>query len=153
MSGMNRRRAIVSIGCFVVGVTVLGLAWPSRVAAGDPSSAAGTVRLVIDYGDGVEKRFNALRWAPEMTVRSAMMQARALPAPRGLVFESKGEGERCMVSSIDGLSNEGAGQGTRNWLFWVNGEPGEKSHAVTGLRAGDSATWRFTTYDALRPKP
>ncbi len=122
--------------------------------AGEPASPPVlSVRLVIDYGEGVEKHFNTIAWSDGMTVASAMASAKMLPPPRGLAFESKGEGERGLLLSIDGLANQGGGKGTRNWLFWVNGQPGDKSFAIVPLKAGDVATWRFTTYDALGKKP
>lgn len=116
----------------------------------DPPPA--TVRLVIDYGGGVEKHFNTLPFTDGMTVGSAMAAAKVLPAPRGLLYESKGEGERTILLSIDGLSNEGAGKTSKNWLFWVNDQPGQTSYAIAPLKAGDVAAWRFATYDALKKK-
>lgn len=134
-----------------VGVVV----WSTLVAgcialAAEPREAS--VRLVIDYGEGVEKQYGAIPWREGMTVRSALESASALVPPRGLKFESKGEGERAILLSIDGLSGEGAGAASRNWLFWVNDVAGERSFAVSVLQAGDVATWRFATYDALKPK-
>lgn len=141
---IGRRSALV--GVFAIA------SWGAFVSlAGAQAPVPTTVRLVIDYGEGVEKHYNAIPHAPGMTVRSALDAAKALPTPRGLAFESKGEGERCILLSIDALKNEGGGQGTRNWLFWVNGVPGDRSFALAPLAPGDTATWRFTTYDALKP--
>lgn len=145
---MNRRGAASAIAWAVlIGAGVL-----SAVAfAAEPGAAPGPcVRLIVDYGDGVEKRYACIAWREGMNVRSALEAASALPPPRGLTFDSKGEGERTILRSIDGLKNEGAGASARNWLFWVNGSPGERSYAVTELKAGDEAAWRFATYDALR---
>jgi hypothetical protein len=141
---------------FACAASMVFAVFPPRSTANarnaDPAHPA-TIRLIIDYGEGVEKHFNALPFTEGMSVASAMAAAKSLSAPRGLVYESKGEGERTILLSIDGLANEGAGKGSRNWLFWVNDQPGQTSYAISPLKAGDVAAWRFATYDALKKKP
>lgn len=153
MNMFNQRRAFICIACVTVASMTGVLSWSSRAFAREEAPKAPTVRLVIDFGEGFEKHFNKLPWIEGMTVKSAMEAAKALPPPREMTFESKGEGERGMVVTIDGLANEGAGKSTRNWLFWVNDAPGEKSYAIMPMNPGDVATWRFATYDTLGQKP
>jgi hypothetical protein len=100
-----------------------------------------TVKLVVNYGDGVEKHFTAIAWREGMTVLDAMRAANE--HPRGIKFEFTGEGERAFLSSIDGVSNEGGG---RNWIYRVNGETGDRSFAVKGIAAGDVIHWTFGPY-------
>jgi hypothetical protein len=141
---IGRPRVIVAL---VAVVAWLGWA----VLAGEqPAPPGSIVRLVVDYGEGVEKHYTALPFAAGMTVEGALKAASGLAAPRGLSFEAKGEGERCLLLSIDGLKNEGGGKGARNWLYWINGTPGDRSFAVATMAAGDTATWRFAPYDALK---
>lgn len=100
------------------------------------------VELTIDYGDGVEKRFQALPFKPGLTILGLMDAASQ--HPRGIKFEYRGQGETAFLKSIDGVANEGRG---RNWIFRVNDKLGETSFAVQALRAGDKVAWRFGKYD------
>jgi Domain of unknown function (DUF4430) len=120
-------------------------AFAARTATAEPAqeqeAAKDAVRLVIDYGDGVQKQFVALPWTKDMTVLTALEAA--AKHPRGIKFIHQGKGETVLVIAIDDLKNEGRG---RNWLFEVNGKLGDRSCAVMPLRAGDSALWRFGKY-------
>lgn len=110
-----------------------------------------TVRLVIDYGEGVEIHYTAIPHHPGMTLEQAMHAAKEMTGPRALRFESKGAGERAFLVSIDGLANEGAGRDRRNWLYWINDRPGERSFALAALEPGDTAAWRFASYALVAP--
>lgn len=105
------------------------------------SDEAKTVRVVIDYNDGVEKHFNAIDWQAEMTVLDAMNAAKQ--HPRGITFESKGRGATTLLTKIDDRGNEGRGL---NWLYKVNGKPGDRSIGVFELQAGDTVLWKFDKY-------
>jgi hypothetical protein len=107
----------------------------------EQEGAKETVKLAIDYGDGVQKQFAALPWTKETTVLTALEAA--AKHPRGIKFTHQGKGETVLVTAIDDLKNEGRG---RNWLFEVNGKLGDRSCAVTPLQAGDSVLWRFGKY-------
>lgn len=111
------------------------------LTSGLPVSAAesaGTVRLTIDYGDGVQKVFAAIAWQEGQTVLAALEDA--AKHPRGIKFEHRGAGATAFVISIDGQKNEGAG---RNWLYEVNGKPANKSCGTWTLHAGDQVLWKF----------
>jgi hypothetical protein len=97
-----------------------------------------TVRLTVDYGDGVQKVFPSLAWQEGQTVL-ALLDA-AAKHPRGIKFEHRGAGATTFVTSIDGQKNEGTG---RNWVYEVNGKPANKSCGVWTLKAGDQVLWRF----------
>lgn len=96
------------------------------------------VRLTVDYGDGVQKEFAALPWKEDATVLDALQAA--AKHPRGIKFEHRGSGATTLITSIDGLKNEGRG---RNWLYEVNGRLGETSCAIAELAPGDAVLWRF----------
>ena len=106
-----------------------------------PLSAAeseATVRLTIDYGDGVQKVFAGIPWQEGQTVLAALEAAGK--HPRGIKVEHRGTGATAFVTSIDGQKNEGTG---RNWLYEVNGKPANKSCGVWTLKAGDQVLWKF----------
>lgn len=108
------------------------------LAVGAQAEPKQSVKLVIRYGDGVEKHFTALEWREGMTVLDAMKAAQ--DHPRGIKFEYAGKGEKAFLSSIDGVSNEGDG---RNWIYRVNGEKGDRSFAIKTIAAGDVVDWTF----------
>lgn len=110
------------------------------VGAAEPKTA--TVRLVIDYGDGVETHFSALPWRDGMTVIDALAAAKG--HRRGITYVQRGSGSTAMITKIAELQNEGSG---KNWLFYVDGKIGEESAGITKLKAGDTALWRFKEYD------
>jgi hypothetical protein len=123
----------------------LGSAVLTALAAGpacaDDAPAPQTVRLIIDYGDGVQKHFTALEWKDGMTVLDAMEEAQK--HPRGMKFVHRGKGETAFLTRIDELENEGRG---RNWMYRVNGELAKKSFAILTVKAADTILWTFGEY-------
>lgn len=115
----------------------------------EKSGAAVThVRLVIDYGDGVQKHFVALDHRPGMTVLDALLAARA--HARGILVEHSGSGATALVRRIDDLKNQGgAGEG-RNWQFWVNDTYATAGAGATKLEPGDVVRWVFAPYTGGR---
>lgn len=105
---------------------------------------AATVRLVVDYGDGVEKHFTRIAWKPEMTVLDAMEQAKR--SKRGITFDYRGRGETAFIMKIDDLKNEGGGRDSGNWSFSVNNELAEKSFGIYEPKKGDVIVWKFGPY-------
>ena len=117
--------------------------------AGDdaqPGTAAQTVELTVDYGDGVRKIF-VWDWQPELTVLAAIERADA--NPHGLDFKHKGSGATAVLTQIDDLKNEGGGADSRNWLFRVNGTLADRSFGIYELAPGDHVEWKF---DVFRPE-
>lgn len=133
-SFMSRRRWSFGL---VLGTFALLASGAISVAADEPD----TVRLVIDYHDGVEKHFNAISWKSGITVLDVMQAAKK--HPRGISFEHKGKGATALLTKIDEVENEGRG---RNWLYRVNGEPGDRSMGIFELKAGDTVLWKFDNY-------
>jgi hypothetical protein len=116
-------------------VAALFAAGPATACAQEP---AKTVRLTIDYGDGVQKVFTALPWKAELTVLGALEAA--AKHPRGVKCTHRGSGASAFVTAIDGVANEGRG---KNWTYLVNDKRANKSAGVFALDAGDSIVWRF----------
>jgi len=117
------------------------------IAPGSSSRAAestdNTVRLVVDYGDGVTKTVANLTWAKGNTVLDAMKQA--TDRPHGISFSYTGSGDSAVLTKIDDVPNQGGGADKKNWQYWVNGNYGDQSFATFALQAHDTVVWRFTT--------
>ena len=130
---------------FLVAALACGAVFTARASAAQPAqekeAAKDTVKLVFDYGDGVQKQFATLPWTKEMTVLGALEAA--AKHPRGIKFSHQGKDETVLVTAIDDQKNEGRG---RNWLYEVNGKLGDRSCAVMPLKSGDSVLWRFGKY-------
>ena len=128
-------------GWSAFGLAILcGVAGLARLAvAAEPAKA--TVAMVIDYDDGVEKHFRQLAWKPGMTVLDVLQAAKQ--HPRGIQFVHRGAGDTAFLTQIDDLKNEGSG---RNWIFLINGKLGQRSFAVTEVKASDRVLWKFTRY-------
>ena len=111
-------------------------------------SRGRTVALEIDFGNGARKHFAALPWQPEMTV--AQLMKAALEFRPGIEFSQLGTGASGLLTSIDGLKNEGAGG--RNWRYRVvdrsgNDRYGEVSFCLEPVEPGMSVLWEFAAGD------
>lgn len=100
-----------------------------------------TVRLTIDYGDGVLKVFTRLECKEDATVFDILQQA--AKHPRGIRVSHKGSGDATFITAIDDVKNEGRG---RNWTYEVNEKAGEASAGLVRVKPGDSILWRFGDY-------
>jgi Domain of unknown function (DUF4430) len=123
------------------GLALLALASPLARA----DDKAKTVKVVIDYGDGVQKVFPALEWKEGMTALDALDKAKA-PA-HGITFKYTGKGDTAFLTQIDDLKNEGGGKDKKNWLFWVNDAMADKSFGAWKLEKGDVVLWKFAVYE------
>lgn len=114
-----------------------------------PAAQARQVKLVIDYGDGVQKHFVALEHKPGMTAFDALLAAKA--HARGIEIEHSGSGATALVRRIDDLKNQGAGGSTgesRNWQFFVNDQYATAGAGATKIEPGDVVRWVFARYPA-----
>jgi hypothetical protein len=107
-----------------------------------PTTKLRSVELVIDYGDGVQKRFLTIPWREKMTVQQAMEYAGK--HKRGIKYDVRGKGATALLWKIDDLKNEGM-KGL-NWIFRVNKKLGDRSFAVSSIEAGDTILWKFDKY-------
>ena len=133
---VNSNRAAVSL--FLV------LASLGAVSAFAQQAKPKTIRLVIDYGDGVEKHFTALRWSEGMTALDAMNRAKA--SPHGITFKYSGKGASAFLSKIDDLENEGGGANGKNWIYRVNDKLATKGLGIYKLKPSDVVKWRFEAF-------
>jgi len=123
---------------FAAALLVLGAIGAAGPALGDDT--ASTVRLTVDYGDGITKTISNLAWVKSETVLDAMKAATA--RSHGIAFSYTGNGPMAMLTRIDDVQNQGGGK--RNWQYWVNDAYGDRSFATFELQAQDSVVWRFT---------
>lgn len=135
---MNRLAAMllaILLACGIAaGVTLRG-------AVAEDAPPPPTVKLIIDYRDGVQKHFTALPWKAGMTVLDALQAAGR--HPRGIKIGLRGKGATAFVTQIDDVENEGRGQ---NWVFRVNGELARKSCGALEVKAADTILWTFGEY-------
>jgi hypothetical protein len=108
-------------------------------AAATAQAPVASVRLTIDFGDGVQKTFSALAWKDKTTVFDALKAAEK--HPRGIKITYTGSGDTTFISGIDDAVNEGADG--RNWRYTVNDQPAMHSSAVAEIKSGDTVVWRF----------
>src|SRR5262249_37871418 len=112
-------------------------------AAGDRAHAqSATVRLGVDYGDGVIKTINGLPWAKGGTGLDVMDAAK--DRPHGITFSYTGSGASAFLTRIDDVANEGGAAAKKNWQLWVNTSYAERSFGVYEVQPLDVVFWRFT---------
>jgi hypothetical protein len=136
----GRRRILIgSIGLLLL------LGSGAAAPAAKAQSSAQSVRLVIDYGDGVLKIFDHLAWAQGNTVLNVMEAAQR--SPHGITFTYTGQGTSAFMTKIDDAQNQSGGANARNWQYWVNTAHADRSFALYGVNAADTVFWRFATAD------
>jgi hypothetical protein len=133
----GRRRILIAW----IGLLCLGA--DAAAPAAKAQSSAQSVRLVIDYGDGVSKIFDRVPWAQGNTVLTVMEAVRS--SPHGITFTYTGQGGSALLTKIDDVANQGGGANARNWQYWVNTAYADRSFAVYTVNAADTVFWRFTT--------
>lgn len=124
---------------------------PAAPAPAKPAAHARHIKLVIDYGDGVQKHFVAIEHKAGMTVFDALLAAKA--HVRGIEIEHTGSGATALVRRIDDLKNQGAGGSTgesRNWQFFVNDQYATAGAGATNIEPGDVVRWVFARYPAAK---
>ncbi len=157
LDGVERVLLRIILAALVVLALLLGFAaWHTRHqknAALAVSPASTSISVLVDFGDGSQKRFANLAFTKDMTVLDAMKLAATHPRP--LVSEIKGTGDRAQLMSIDGQRDEGIEKGVaaaRCWQYWVNAQYGMTSIGVAKLQPGDRVTWAYRPYES-DPKP
>jgi hypothetical protein len=135
---MNDRNRLTRRAAAMLLATIVLFAGIDR---GQAQSA--TVRLVIDYGDGVIKTITGLPWAKGSTVLDVMNAAKS--RPHGISFTYTGSGASAFLTGIDDVANEGGGK--KNWQLWVNTSYADKSFGIYEVQPLDVVFWRFSTQE------
>ncbi len=143
----------------VASLGFLALFWasPTDSLGNTPKPRASAVHLIVDYGDGIQKRFT-ISLKRDMTVFDAMKVAQASPHGLKFQYESKnGAPQTFFLTQIDDVGNEGPGAGRKNWLYWANGRLACEGFGVHKLKAGDTVLWKLSAFhgyksDGSRPR-
>ncbi|QDU42824.1 hypothetical protein Mal52_12920 [Symmachiella dynata] len=135
------RRRVCAIVVFV-GIAAILPGNLGQIVAADPEPLS--VKLIIDYNDGVEKHFTAIPWKKGMTVMDAMRYAKR--GKHGIDFKFSGNGDTAFLTQIDDLKNEGGGEGKKNWILRVNKKLATESFGVFELKSGDVIRWQFEVF-------
>jgi Domain of unknown function (DUF4430) len=131
----NRCNRLTRRSVAILLATILLFAASDRVQA-----QSATVRLVVDYGDGVIKTITGLPWAKGNTVLDVMNAAKS--RPHGINFSYTGSGGSAFLTRIDDVANEGGSK--KNWQLWVNTSYADKGFGVYEVQPLDVVFWRFT---------
>ena len=139
MTASRCHRLTRRAAAFLLAAMLLAIA-----AASDQAHAqSATVRLVVDYGDGVIKTITGLPWAKGSTVLDVMNAAK--DRPHGISFSYSGSVASAFLTRIDDIANEGGAATKKNWQLWVNTSYADKSFGVYEVQPLDVVFWRFTT--------
>jgi hypothetical protein len=145
LQGNNNRVARIGRAVFLVALLFF---------VGASGQGLQTIRLIVDYNDGVQKQF-VLPLQSGMTVFDAMAAAKA--NPHGLTFDCdpkfpcSGAPANRLLASIDDVHNQGGGSAAKNWQFWVNDIYSDKGFGTCGIKADDKVLWKFDTYHGEQP--
>jgi hypothetical protein len=104
-----------------------------------PRPEGDTASLVIDFGNGALRQFQALPCPAGQTLGGLMQQARRFQP--GLRYTQQGEGDMAFLTSLEGVANEG-GRG-RYWFYEVDGRRGDSSFQVQPLTPGAKVLWVY----------
>ena len=125
----------------LLAMILLALAAASHWAVAQSAS----LRLTIDYGDGVSKTITDLPWSKGSTVLDVMNAATA--RPHGITFRYTGTAGFSFMQQIDDVPNQGGGTGKKNWQLWVNTTYADRGFGVYEVQSSDVVLWRFTTQE------
>jgi hypothetical protein len=107
------------------------------------STAAEPAQLVIDYNDGAQLHFRALKVKEKATAIDLLKAAES--HPHGVKSAIRGSGQTALVTTIGDQKNEGGGRTAKNWLYYVNGKRSDVGAGVYELKPGDVIMWKFDT--------
>ncbi len=142
---MRRECGLAAVIISLLGVVLI---CPIALQAGEDKieSDAKAVKLIVDYGDGVEKHFTSLPWKEGLTAYGALEQASH--STHGISFEAKDYGDSIgrLVTRIDDLASEKGGTAGRNWIYEVNGQMAKRACDKQTVQAGDVVSWTFSAW-------
>ena len=107
------------------------------------ASAAEKTRLIVDFNDGVQMHFTKLDLAEKATAIDLLKSVES--HARGVKSIVRGSGQTAIVTTIDGIKNEGGGRESKNWIYYINDKRAEIGGGVYEVRAGDVIMWKFDT--------
>lgn len=108
-----------------------------------PPVTGESASLTVDFGNGVQRHFDAIPWQADMTVLDLLETA--VHFRPGITFGKVGEGESTFLTSIDGLATDRRER--HFWQYWVNDQRADRGCGVFRLQAGDRVLWKFAPQD------
>jgi len=130
--------------CKIVGAFAIFISLSCGAISALADAPLHIVHLIINYGDGVQKRFDAIPWTKGMTGEDLLNQAKS--STHGISFQATGTGATFFLQKIDDLLNEGSGSTKRNWQYWLNTNYATVGAGAQQLQPDDVVTWKFDTY-------
>jgi hypothetical protein len=79
-----------------------------------------TVALIIDYGNGAQKRFSNIPWTKDLTILGAIEAGARIPPSAKITFGSDRSGH---VLGLEIDEMPGGGTPTLEWIVCVNEKP------------------------------
>lgn len=135
---------LAAIAVVAAGLTLWQFQAPPQQPPFTSAAATGkTVTLALER-EGAEQAFPPIPWQEGLTVQQAMELARARGGP---AFVQQGEGAAAFVTEIDGLKNGDGGAEAKHWLYFIDGEGGQKSFALQTVEPGARILWKFTKFE------
>jgi len=162
MMTVFRRSSVIGILVFAV-LVYNPVALHVVQAQAETGANQGTVALLIDYSNGVQKTFLHLHWRDGMAVPDVLETASSISP--GLNFErrttldsDRGGRSRWVITSIDGVK---AMLPDQEWLVWINarfigneladsGNPTKEGAPI--VKPGDVVTIKMATVQS-NPRP
>jgi hypothetical protein len=135
------RRLVALLATVLTGILVFKIFFSSEVvnrpaeSSAVSSSNTAKVSIEIEFGPEGKPLKDAVPWFAGMTVRDLLTSASLVS------FGEKGRGASALLVQIQETENEGSGG--RNWIYYVNGQFGDRSYAVYELQPGDRVLWTF----------
>ncbi len=104
---------------------------PSTVSSSsEAATAAESVTLTIDFGNGTYREYYNLNGSTVLEVTSSVLE-----------IEVQWFGPLAYIKGIEGL----IGEGEYGWQYWVNGEFASMAVNLYSLENGDLVSWVFSS--------
>ena len=113
----------------------------STVLVGEEQALQEKVTLKIQLPGNKEILVDDIPHREKMTVLDVLNHAKEKKKIR---FVYRGKNTTAFLTSINGIKNRGAGGD--NWIFRINRKLGNKSFAISTVKANDEVTWTFGKY-------
>ncbi|MEE2641984.1 MAG: DUF4430 domain-containing protein [Planctomycetota bacterium] len=113
----------------------------STALVGEEQAPQEKVTLKIQLPGNKEILVDDIPHREKMTVLDVLNHAKEKKKIR---FVYRGKNTTAFLTSINGIKNRGAGGD--NWIFRINRKLGNKSFAISTLKANDEVTWTFGKY-------
>ncbi len=105
----------------------------------DQPAKAQTVSVMLDFGDGTVKSFDAVPFTDGQSLFDVMKQLSE--RGDGFVFKYQPPGQYGIL--IDQIGDKAGGADGKYWLWWENDRMGQVASDAYKLKQGDIVEWKF----------